>query len=675
MLVEFLDHEHVSHVQLPPTCHADLSVEERSSVECPESIEDVGRGVRWMVRGPDGRRYVSDETNHRVLIIEADGRARHVGQAGSGVAEFQFPRGLALLADAAPHGSRLYVCDAWNDRIQVLDEEGLPVGGFGGHGSGPGLFDVPSDIVIVRPRFPDEALAPGSPGEAMLAISDRWNNRIQILEPDGSFVAVLAARRPDSARGEVPALDSRVGWPFFSVTPHPAFWLPTRLAWRDPYLVVTCAGGEIVDIDLPVALLPSFDTWRERASIAELTLAAETLRSRHESSITAGLLAQIETTLGGAFIAQSEWDRAASLWRAGLASGLGSEEVTPQLEQRLEHVLMATPSEGSRALTEVLVSQVGYQRRPHNQESSAHGDQARCRGTDQADRVGGSTHCLTRLWSLAIERSGGTYAQGTVVWTAPSGEGDLRHLAVTGDRVALVSNQARALWIFDRQCKPVARFELASTLSPTGVAAHPGGGWLVSDETIGRLVYVDARGRVEGFWPSTRSHAAHFASPVGLATAADRVYVADRDSGSVKIHDLDGRVLGGYTRLQQPSGLAVSGDSLWIAGARQRSVRRLGLRSGETEAELMHARCVSLAQVIPAGEDLALVSDEHAGCVHAFAAGGEWLGALTAADGRPLGQPCGLVLLADRVGLVADSRRGQLIRFDLPSLERGWWSH
>ena len=56
-------------------------------------------------------------------------------------------------------GRRLtYRCDTDPHRVTVTDEFGRLSFGFGGFGSGPGLFNTPVDLTFVRPEFAGEVL-------------------------------------------------------------------------------------------------------------------------------------------------------------------------------------------------------------------------------------------------------------------------------------------------------------------------------------------------------------------------------------------------------------------------------------------------------------------------------------------------------------------------------------
>jgi DNA-binding beta-propeller fold protein YncE len=95
------------------------------------------------------------------------------GVAGNGLDTFDQPTGVAV----APNGD-IFVTDGHgkNDRVLKFSKDGHLIKIWGHHGSGPGEFDQPHDISIG-----------GSQGHVFVA--DRSNNRVQIFDQDGNFIA------------------------------------------------------------------------------------------------------------------------------------------------------------------------------------------------------------------------------------------------------------------------------------------------------------------------------------------------------------------------------------------------------------------------------------------------------------------------------------------------------
>jgi hypothetical protein len=223
------------------------------------------RPIHSMAQGPDGRWYLTDELNHRLMIVEHDGTRRLIGGPGYDAGQFLHPRGLTLFTDPATQETRVYVCDAGNHRIQVLTLDGVPLGAFGGFGSGPGQFNAPTAIAVAFPEFGDPDIeGEETAADPLLVVADQRNNRLQVFEPDGSHVATIGAAAPKPGR----AL-SRAGWPEFRLGAHPFLFEPSHLSWDDGEIQVTSSEGSLTRIDLAVAMLPDYETWRLEAEKRE----------------------------------------------------------------------------------------------------------------------------------------------------------------------------------------------------------------------------------------------------------------------------------------------------------------------------------------------------------------------------------------------------------------------
>jgi DNA-binding beta-propeller fold protein YncE len=94
------------------------------------------------------------------------------GVAGSGNDVFDRPTGVAVLPDGT-----IFVSDGHgrNDRVMKFAKDGTFIKSFGRHGSGPGEFDQPHDINF--------------DSQGRVFVADRNNNRVQILDREGNFIA------------------------------------------------------------------------------------------------------------------------------------------------------------------------------------------------------------------------------------------------------------------------------------------------------------------------------------------------------------------------------------------------------------------------------------------------------------------------------------------------------
>jgi len=118
--------------------------------------------------GPDDRVYVSDAYNNRVQVFDSEGRFLHsIGGMGLWGGRFRVASGLAV----APDGS-LFVADFYNNRIQHFDHQGGFIQAWGGKGNQPGQFSGPTGVAISHDR--------------KIYIADWGNHRIQYFKPDTS---------------------------------------------------------------------------------------------------------------------------------------------------------------------------------------------------------------------------------------------------------------------------------------------------------------------------------------------------------------------------------------------------------------------------------------------------------------------------------------------------------
>jgi len=143
---------------------------------------------RNVALGPDGTIYLADSGNNRIVKFDADGAFvtawGHLCKMYEAQAGCQEPDGAGGLNDpwglAVDQDGYVYVADTWNHRIQRFSGDGAFVGMWGVHGvnedasGADGLFWGPRDV----------AVGP----EGRIYVADTGNKRIQVFEPDGTFV-------------------------------------------------------------------------------------------------------------------------------------------------------------------------------------------------------------------------------------------------------------------------------------------------------------------------------------------------------------------------------------------------------------------------------------------------------------------------------------------------------
>jgi len=115
--------------------------------------------------GPHDRIYVSDAYNNRVQVFNTDGRwLQSIGGMGLWGGRFRVAAGIATARDGS-----LFVGDFYNNRIQHFDKNGRFLAAWGRSGKKPGQFSGPTGVAI------------GPQGHVYVA--DWGNNRIQRFLP------------------------------------------------------------------------------------------------------------------------------------------------------------------------------------------------------------------------------------------------------------------------------------------------------------------------------------------------------------------------------------------------------------------------------------------------------------------------------------------------------------
>ena len=135
---------------------------------------------------------------------------------------------------AWPSPGLTFRCEPLEHRVVALNPAGEVEYAFGGFGRGPGQFDMPLDVVVVRPEFFGEprSSADDSSYAYWIAVADYGNKRIQIFETDGTLVGIIDDELIDTPLGA-----------------------PCALAWRAPLLEVGGVDGSKARIHLGAALL------------------------------------------------------------------------------------------------------------------------------------------------------------------------------------------------------------------------------------------------------------------------------------------------------------------------------------------------------------------------------------------------------------------------------------
>jgi DNA-binding beta-propeller fold protein YncE len=154
--------------------------------------------------------YVGDFNGERILKFTPDGQQIGVIGGTLGTAPGQF-QGVAGIR-ISPVSGNIYVADQYNNRVQVLDPNGNPLLAFGSAGSGPGQLLQPIGIEV------DE--------EENVYVADSINSRVQVFDKNGNFLTSFGENARDASGNPVPP-PALTGPPFGN----PLDLTPGRFNW------------------------------------------------------------------------------------------------------------------------------------------------------------------------------------------------------------------------------------------------------------------------------------------------------------------------------------------------------------------------------------------------------------------------------------------------------------
>jgi DNA-binding beta-propeller fold protein YncE len=144
-----------------------------------------------MVRGPDGRMYVSEYRGNRISVLSPDGEwLSYIGGRGRGDGMFVGPQNLAVDADGY-----LYVVDYGNRRICKFDADGNFILSFGKRGYGFSGFLSPTGIVCLDER---------------VFVADGVYKQIYTFDRNGTYEGILVETGLEGPESLRPAPDGRL---------------------------------------------------------------------------------------------------------------------------------------------------------------------------------------------------------------------------------------------------------------------------------------------------------------------------------------------------------------------------------------------------------------------------------------------------------------------------------
>ena len=115
--------------------------------------------------------YLCDQANNRILVLDSNGiYVREFGKHGSGNLEFIQSRNICFGND-----DNLIITDRYNHRVQIISKEGKFIKSFGKRGRENGEFNEPCSVCVEKRT-------------GNIYVSDSFNDRIQIFTSEGEYL-------------------------------------------------------------------------------------------------------------------------------------------------------------------------------------------------------------------------------------------------------------------------------------------------------------------------------------------------------------------------------------------------------------------------------------------------------------------------------------------------------
>lgn len=140
--------------------------------------------ISQMTLGPDGRVYIADAYRNRIMVYNVDGTySGQFGSAGSGAGFLGLPSGIAF--DAA---GNIYVAEQSNARIQKFSASFVPLGMITVPGSAPAALNSPTNLAF-------------SPDKQTLYVTELLAHRVSMFDLAGNLTGRIGGPLPGAAPG------------------------------------------------------------------------------------------------------------------------------------------------------------------------------------------------------------------------------------------------------------------------------------------------------------------------------------------------------------------------------------------------------------------------------------------------------------------------------------------
>ena len=169
-----------------PMDSPDAYVPERTVSNFDMGLETPLETPKDLFVAPDGRIFISDTGNNRIVVLEAD-TYKYQFEIVEFINEHGVPDSFTSPQGLFVDEKNLYVCDADNSRIVVFDL----VGNF------ERIVEAPqADVMGEDTLFHPVALSVDASGK-MYVVSDQTYSGVFALEADGSFICFIGAQKAD----------------------------------------------------------------------------------------------------------------------------------------------------------------------------------------------------------------------------------------------------------------------------------------------------------------------------------------------------------------------------------------------------------------------------------------------------------------------------------------------
>ena len=169
-----------------PMDSPDAYVPERTLSNFDMGLETPLENPKDLVVGLDGKLYISDTGNNRIVILEA-GSYRSEFEISTFTNEHGVPDSFTSPQGLFVDDKNIYVCDADNSRIVVFDLAG----------NFERIIEAPqADVMGEDTLFHPVAVAVDASGK-LYVVSDQTYSGVFALEADGSFICFIGAQKAD----------------------------------------------------------------------------------------------------------------------------------------------------------------------------------------------------------------------------------------------------------------------------------------------------------------------------------------------------------------------------------------------------------------------------------------------------------------------------------------------